>query len=90
MDYDVLKTIAIDITYSIFEGEKLAILYITNDSDSLSYIVAVPTIHLVKQIWDGNEESGYDSLLQSDIGINHPAQKEKLVEIIKQAIESFD
>lgn len=49
---EILKTIAIDVTHSVFENETAAMMYITKDIYSESYIVAIPVESFSYQVWE--------------------------------------
>jgi hypothetical protein len=89
IDKERLKTVAVDIKHSVFDNETEAIMYVTKDIYSDSFIVAIPVITFSWQIDKGQEERDYSWLLRSSIGIGDPVQKERLVEAIKEAIAEF-
>jgi hypothetical protein len=87
---EILKTIAIDISEAVFENDTEAILYITKDIYSDSFIVAVPVITFSYQIWTDRAEKDYDELLNSNaIPLGDHVQRERLVEVIKEGIANF-
>jgi len=83
---DVLKTIAIDIKHSVFENETEAIMYITKDIHSDSFIVAIPSITFSCDIVD---ERDYDHLLRSNV-FGDKDKLERLVNAIKEGIAEFE
>jgi hypothetical protein len=87
----MMKTIAIDIKHSVFNDETEATLYITKDIYSDSFIVSVPVITFSYQIREDRAGRDYNELLKSNrIPLGDPVQKERLVEVIKEAIAEFE
>lgn len=82
----MLKTIAIDIKLSVFENETEAIMYITKDIHSDSFIIAVPVITFSYEIRD---QKDYDHLLRFNV-FGDIDKKERLVEAIREGIAEFE
>ncbi len=59
-----MKTIAIDIKHSVFDNETEAIMYVTKDIYSDSFIVAIPVIMFS---WEVAGERDLDYLLQFNL-----------------------
>lgn len=89
MKLETLRTIAFDIRHSVFENKTEAIMYITNDIHSDSFIIAIPVISFSVDIVDGQEKQDYD-WIKSHAPIGDPVQKEKLIDEIKKAIIEFE
>lgn len=81
-----MKTIAIDIKHSVFENETEAIMYVTKDIDSDSFIIAIPAITFS---WEVRDEKDLDYLLKFNV-FGDVDKKERLVQAIKQAISEFE
>jgi hypothetical protein len=77
-----MKTIAIDISKSVFNNETEAIMYVTKDDDM--YIFAVPVITFS---WSAKDESELDSLSFNIFGDKEKQQR--LVNEMKKAIHAF-
>lgn len=80
----MLKTKWCDIKDTVFDNETEAIMYITKDIYSDSYIVAIPIIIFSWSIMDKHD---YDYLRQSKV--LDSSRKEKLIQAIKKAIAEF-
>jgi uncharacterized membrane protein len=88
---EILKTIAVDIKHSVFENKTEAIMYITKDIYSDSFIIAIPVITFSWDIREESQEKDYEYLLNSNvIPLGDPVQKERLVTAIKEGIEKFE
>lgn len=85
---DILRTITIDITHTVFENDTVAIMYVTKDIYSDSFIIAIPVITFSFDIYEENFERDYDWLKKS-VPIGDPVRKDKLVEVIKKVIAEF-
>lgn len=86
---ETMRTIAFDIKHSVFDNDTEAIMYVTKDIYSESYIIAIPAITFSWDIYEGHEERDYEWLLRSNV-FGDPIKKEKLVKVIKKAIVEFD
>jgi hypothetical protein len=86
---EILKTIAIDIKHSVFENQTEAILYITKDIYSDSFIISIPVITFSSDITKGHEKRDYEWLKKS-IPLGDYVQKERLVAEIKKGIAEFN
>lgn len=85
-----MKTIAFDIKESVFDNDIEAIMYVTKDIYSERYIIAIPVITFACDIQIENPDKDYEWLLKSNIGIGDPVRKERLGQLIKEAISDFD
>jgi hypothetical protein len=85
---ETLKTIATDISKTVFENDTEAILYITKDIYSDSFIVAVPVITFSWQIWEDRAEQDYNELLKFNL-FGDIDKRERLVAEIKKGIAKF-
>lgn len=90
MRLETLKTIAFDIKDSVFDVDSEAIMFVTKDIYSASFIIAIPVITLSLEIRQEHAEKDYEWLLKSNIGIGDPVRKEKLAVAIKAAITEFE
>ncbi|MCM3364300.1 hypothetical protein ACFSVM_24495 [Paenibacillus shunpengii] len=81
-----MKTIAIDIKHSVFENDTEAIMYITKDIYSDSYIVAVPVITFS---WEVADERDLDYLLWFNL-FGERDKRERLATAIKKGITEFE
>jgi hypothetical protein len=88
---EILKTIAIDIKHSVFENDTEAVMYITKDIYSDSFIIAIPVITFSWDIREESQEKDYEYLLNSNvIPLGDSVQKERLVHAIKEGIAEFE
>jgi hypothetical protein len=86
----MLKTVAIDITRTVFDNHFDAVLYITRDIYSDSYIISLPVLTFSWQVWDDKRERDLDDLLKVNGFIGDPVVKERFVEVVKDRLERFD
>ena len=86
---DHLKTVAIDITESVFENDWSAILYITKDIYSDSYIIAIPVVSFSYQVWFSGMERDLNDLLRY-ASFGHQGQRERLVTVLKEGIAAIE
>jgi hypothetical protein len=82
-----MKTIAIDISESVFDNETEAIMYVTKDDEvePLQYIFAIPAISFS---WSAKDESE----LQTFFPVNVLGEKDRekaLLNEMKKAIRTF-
>lgn len=83
-----LTTIAIDITRSVFENDKHSILYITKDIYGDCYILAIPSEGFSSLVFFNRIDKDLDYCLKF-VNFRNEGQREKLVAVIKEGIESF-
>jgi len=86
---DTLKTVAIDIRESVFENECNGILYITKDIYNDSFIVSVPVYTFSCDVREGYEEMDYKEIYRR-FPISNTDQKDNLIQVIKDGIETFE
>jgi hypothetical protein len=86
---EILKTIAVDIKHSVFENETEAIMYITKDIYSDSFIIAIPVITFSWQIWEDRIEKDLEELLRFNL-FGDKDKRERLVNAIKEGIAEFE
>lgn len=82
---DILKSIAVDITRSVFDNDTAAMMYVIKDIYSESFVISIPVITFSCDICS---EKDYEWLRRS-VPIGDPGRKERLVEAIKAAIAGF-
>lgn len=82
---DVIKTIAIDTTHSVFDNDTVAIMYISKDIYSDSYIVAIPVITFS---WEIRNYDDYYDLLKANV-FGDKDKRERLISAIKDGIAEF-
>jgi len=85
---ETLKTIAIDIAHTVFDNDTEAILYVTKDIYSDSFIVSIPILTFSYEIWEDNKEMGYSDLLNTDVIASD--RRERLVKAIRKGIAEFN
>jgi hypothetical protein len=85
----VLKTMAIDIKHSVFDNETEAIMYVTKDIYSNSFIISIPVITFSWRIWEDRIEKDYEDLLKFDL-MGNKDWRQRLVEEIRKAIKKFE
>lgn len=80
----MLKTIAIDVSDSVFESEMPASMYITKEdlNDTEEYIVSIPSVNFSCYI-SGVDD--YKALLELNI-FTFPHYRENLVKVIRSNI----
>jgi len=83
---EILKTIAIDIKHKVFDNETEAIMYITKDIYSDTFIVSVPVYTFSFDIHQGDEDRDYKEIYKK-FPIDNSDQKERLVNTIKEGVE---
>lgn len=88
MKLETLKTIAFDIKDSVFDNDTEAIMYVTKDIYSDSFIVSIPVITFSCDVREGHVEKDFD-WIKKHVPIGDLVRKEKLVEAIKDAITEF-
>ncbi|MFC3882426.1 hypothetical protein ACFOU2_02355 [Bacillus songklensis] len=77
MKLETMKTMAFDIKdLVVFDNDTEAIMYVTKDIYSDSYIIAIPVITFAWVIRTEHPEQDYDWLLKSNIGIGDLVRKE--------------
>lgn len=81
-----LQSLAIDIKHSVFDNDTEAIMYITKDIYSDSFIIAIPAITFSWQIED---ERDYIYLSRANI-FGDKDRQELLVLAIKEGIRKFE
>ena len=86
---ETLNTVAIDITESVFENESAAMLYITKDIYSDSYIIAIPVESFSYQVWFSDIERDLNDLLRY-ASFGHRGQRERLIAAIKEGIVAIE
>ena len=89
MKFETIKTIAYDITRSVFDNDTKAIMYVTWDFYSDSYIVAIPVISFSSSIPQERRKLYDLDWLRQYVPIIRKERKEKLIEAIKEAIAEF-
>lgn len=82
---EILKTIAIDVTESVFENESAAMMYITKDIYSDSFIVAIPVESFAYQVWENGIERDLADL-QNSTNFGDVSKTERLVTAIREGI----
>jgi hypothetical protein len=81
-----MKTIDIDIRHSVFENETEAIMYVTKDIYSGSFIFSIPVITFS---WEVRDQRDLDDLLKFNV-FGDRDKKERIVRVIKEAIARFE
>ncbi|MCR2820584.1 hypothetical protein [Lederbergia panacisoli] len=81
-----MKTIAIDIKHSVFDNETEAIMYVTKDIYSDSFIVAIPVITFS---WEVADERDLDYLLRFNV-FGDRDRKERLAAAIRKGIAQLE
>jgi len=82
----MFKTIDVDISDSVFEGERPAIMYITKEKDTETYIISIPS---VCYSWYVAGEEDYESLLDLNF-FESSNQRENLVKVIRSNINHLN
>jgi hypothetical protein len=77
-----MKTIGIDIKHSVFDDETEAIMFVTKDIYSESFIIAIPVITFS---WEVRDQRDLDDLLKFNV-FGDRDKKERLVNVINEAI----
>lgn len=84
-----LTTIAIDIQHSVFDNQHEAIMYITKDIYSDSYIISIPVITFSFDIVQERMDHDLD-YLKNTVPISSLDKKDKLINEIKKAINELE
>lgn len=82
---EILKTIAIDITESVFENETTAFMYITKDIYSDSFIIAIPYASFSYYLWENDVERNLKDLKNSTV-FGDTNKTGRLVNAIREGI----
>lgn len=86
---EALKTIAMDITKSVFLNDWSAMMYITKDIHSDSYIVAIPVESFSYQISFNGVERDLNELLKF-LNFGYKEQTQRLIDAIKEGIAAIE
>lgn len=83
---ETLKTIVIDVKESVFDNETEAILYVTKDIYSDSFIIALPAYTFSWDVREHRIDQDLNELLSFNI-FGDRDRREKLVGVIREGIE---
>lgn len=88
---ELLRTVAIDISQSVYENETIGIMYITKDIYSDSFIVAIPYEAFCYQVWENDVERELKDLLNlNSTLLGHVSKRELLINAIREGIKELE